>query len=459
MLFEECLMNRNPSERVTLIVGAGITGLTAAYTIASAGEKCVLLERESTVGGNCRSYVLDDVIFDLGPHIALLNPTLEADKLLLTLLEDEEFISRKGRVAFYAKGKYWSFPPSIQEVLFYPWKYKREIISAYLQKNKNSSNNIDSLQCMIEEKAGHSFYEDIVGPYVLKKTCASGDKIHRDWFLRLDRDIKTHKKTPDRVHPLRSWFYPSKGFGRIPQKLWEKYSHLGGETICNCGPVSFEKNDDRIVSAKVGNRTFPVKDVIWTGTINELNNLIGSGIHPIKYLDTLIICLTYDRKKMVSRPFIYVYYPQKDLIFNRIYYPDHIYGDKNLPDREGICVEVNDFTSLQNLSDNEIVARAASDVEKLGLFMKNALRQQRLFLLKESLPVYELNYEARLQETFKAVHGYQNLYSVGRGGGYFFCQTPAAVNQGLKVAKYVLQNNYKSEIKNTIEGHFVSNVP
>lgn len=58
--------NQSSDERFMLIIGAGMTGLTAAYTLANAGEKCILLEREDTVGGDCRTYILDDITFDLG---------------------------------------------------------------------------------------------------------------------------------------------------------------------------------------------------------------------------------------------------------------------------------------------------------------------------------------------------------------------------------------------------------
>lgn len=428
------------SESVTLIVGAGVTGLTAAYTLANAGEKCVLLEKESAVGGDCRTYTVDGVTFDLGPHVLLLNPDLEADRLLSVLLEGEEVITRKWCVAFHAKGKYWRFPPSILDLPFYPKKYIQEIILARLKKNnKGIASPPASLQSFIEDKAGHSYYQDLFSSFILKKTIIPGNRVHRDWFLRTDRDIRNQKEIPQKVRRLTSWCYPSKGFARIPQKLWERYRLMGGETLLNCGSLSFEKTKDHIISAKVGDKTYPVKDVIWTVSLNKLNTLLEAKIPPVTYIDTLIIFLTYNRNKRTPRPFIYTYHPQEDLIFNRIYYPDHIYGDMSLPDREGICLEINDFKSLQNMSDNEIIARAVSDVERMGLFKKNALRQQRNFWLKECMPVYELDYEAKLPETFKVIHSYQNLYSVGRKGGYFFCQTPAAVGQGLKAAKHLLQ--------------------
>jgi protoporphyrinogen oxidase len=296
----------------------------------------------------------------------------------------------------------------------------------------------NSLHNFIEEKTGPSYYNDLFASFIKKKTCAPGNKIHRDWFLRTDRDIENRKETPQKAYRLKSWYYPTKGFEVLPQKLWEKYRLMGGETICNCGDISFEKTADCITRVTAGERTFSVKDVVWTASINELNVLLGAKIPPVEYLDTLLICLTYNRKKRVHRPFIYTYHPQEDLIFNRVYYPDHIFGNKNLPDREGICLELNDFVPLKNMSDDEIIARAVNDVEKLGLFRKSELRRQQHFWLKECMPVYGLDYEVKLEETFKAVRCYRNVYSVGRKGGYFFCQTPAAVSQGLKIAKHLL---------------------
>ena len=144
---------------------------------------------------------------------------------------------------------------------------------------------------------------------------------------------------------------------------------------------------------------------------------------------------------MTLRPFVYTFRPQEDLIFH---YPDHIYGDKSLPDKEGICLELNNLTRLENTSDAEIIARAVNDIEKIGLFMRTELRQQRLFRLKECMPVYELDYEIKIQETLKTIQRYRNLYSVGRKGGYFFCLSHSAVSQGLKVARHLLESKSQS---------------
>jgi len=124
-------MKNTQSKDVTLIVGAGMTGLTAAYKLSMKGESCLLLEKENKVGGLCRSYRLDDITFDLGPHIFLYNPYLEAEKFMMDILKDEKIIKRRFRFAIYIKNRYWKFPVNILDILLYPWKYKKTVLKIF----------------------------------------------------------------------------------------------------------------------------------------------------------------------------------------------------------------------------------------------------------------------------------------------------------------------------------------
>lgn len=92
------------------------------------------------------------------------------------------------------------------------------------------------------------------------------------------------------------------------------------------------------------------------------------------------------------------------------------------------------------MTDREIIERTVMDADKLGLFKKEQLRQSKVIRLGECLPVYGLDYENKIRETFKHAQRCRNLYSIGRLGGYYFCMTPAAVSQGMKIARHLLQN-------------------
>ncbi len=444
-------MNSN-SNKVTLIVGAGVTGLTAAYLLARAGEKTILVERDKTVGGLCRSLKIDDILFDLGPHLFLSTPFPECDRFILDILKEQEMISGKFQFAIHAKGRYWKFPNQLQ-VPFYPWRYKKEIISCMLRKNKAKEHHPDSLMYWISSKSGISFYNDLFKNLFLKKTLMPGEKVHRDWYLRRDRNVFNQKEP---LRPLSfleyikmllskiksgKSYYPKEGFEVFTKCLWEKYTQARGDTILDCGSVVFEKEQDRIKSAEIKGRKYNIKNIIWTGSVNELNSILGvDECIELEYVTILSIYLTYNIKKKVKRPFIYTYHPDPDLIFNRIYYPENILGKLSPSDKEGINLECNLSEDYENFSDEEIIDRAVRDIEKLGLYRADDLRRKHLVRLDRIMPVYELDYEEKMKKAFFEIQKISNLFSVGRQGGYYFCLSPNAVYQGIKTADYLLHN-------------------
>src|SRR5262245_27941044 len=58
------------SSAPVIILGAGPTGLSAAYHL---GEKALLLERETRVGGGCRSLCAGGFTFDMAGHVMVSN--------------------------------------------------------------------------------------------------------------------------------------------------------------------------------------------------------------------------------------------------------------------------------------------------------------------------------------------------------------------------------------------------
>jgi protoporphyrinogen oxidase len=438
---------------VTLIVGAGMTGLTAATLLVEKGQKCLLIEKELAIGGACRSYFLDDIVFDMGPHIFLFNGQ-PAEKFMMELLRGEKIIKRRFRCAIQSKGRLWKFPVSIIDVMMYPWQYKKEMIAGFLKKKPFApTGNLKgaiSVEDEIIDKVGPAYYHDIFEKMLAAKTILTGNKLHMDWITRVDRNIKNRKEpfiTLSRTDIVRKflhgffegYYYPYDGFHLLANKLHNRYQKSGGETILECGPVNFEKNEERIVSATVKGLTYLVKQVIWTGSVNALNHALKVRAPEIRYIKSILVFLTYDRPKPVKRPYVYVYYSQEDILFNRVYYPYSIYREQSPPYKEGICLELNYFDEFDKWCDEEIVRRTVVDADKIGLFKCADLRYSHVVRLGESIPVYELDYEAKMQKAFRDVHIYNNLYSVGRQGGYFFCLSPAAVKQGMKAAEYILR--------------------
>jgi protoporphyrinogen oxidase len=444
----------SPDQGTTLVVGAGLSGLTAGTLLAEAGVKCLLVEKEKSVGGASRSQVLDGIVFDMGPHVFQYRGE-PSEKFMMDLLKGEKVIKRRFRCAIHSKGRDWKFPVSLADMLMYPWVYKKQMLSGFLKKKKLAKRHSQgagavSVEDEIIDKVGPAYYEDVFAKMLTAKTSLSGDKLHLDWLARVDRDVNNRKepfvalshtgllkKVTNAFY--QTYYYPFNGFQVIPDKLHERYQRAGGATILDCGPIRLEKTDNRIVSATVRNETVPVRKVVWTGSVNGLNRALTGKAPEIRYIKSILVFLTYNRAKPVKRPCVYIYYAEKDLIFNRVYYPYSIYREHAPQGKEGICLELNYFSELDHIDDEEIVRRTVEDVYKIKLFNPSDLRYSRVIRLGESIPLYDLDYESKMEEAYREVRAYSNLYSVGRQGGYFFCLSPAAVLQGMKMADYVIK--------------------
>jgi len=432
-----------------VIVGAGLCGLTAGYLLAKSGRKCLLIEREAAVGGLARSFDLDGVTFDLGPHVLYEKDMSRGAVLLREALGDAPVVKRPFRYAIVSGGRAFKMP-IILDMLAYPLRYKFEIARGLVRKPEPGSHPA-SIRHSIESRFGSSFYREVFGPMIAKKTGRPGGEVHVEWFIRPPRDVKNRKKPPPPRHvrnflePLKNFFsqknylYPVAGFGEYARRLHRSYEAAGGRTLLGCHELALSLSPGSVAGIRAGGVEYPVRNLVWTGSVNELNRHLGAaGSVAAKYVKTWLVFLTYNGKRPDRHSFVYVYYPQDGVIFVRAYYPDNLYGSQSPPDREGICLEINSFPGIEKMSEEEIIGACVRDVEFLGIFPASALRSKKAVGLADSMPVYGIDYEETMSALFAPARNYTNLLAVGRTGGYYFCMSPAAVDQGIDAAEHLL---------------------
>jgi UDP-galactopyranose mutase len=91
--------------RRTVVVGAGPTGLSAAYHL---GPECVLLEAEREVGGWCRSIHVNGFTFDFAGHIMFSNDPYVHEMYSTLLGENVHWQDREAWI--YSKQVYTRYP-------------------------------------------------------------------------------------------------------------------------------------------------------------------------------------------------------------------------------------------------------------------------------------------------------------------------------------------------------------
>ena len=434
------------SNHPIVIVGGGVAGLTCAVRLAEAGRPCLVLEREPEVGGLLRSVVLDGVVFDLGPHVLFLDAPGEGEAFLRQLLAGSPVIRHPFAFAVDAGERQWQFPNHL-DFFRYPWRYKIEALRAGLKRRGAPPPEPISAELELSVKCGPALYDLLFRQLFTKKALMSPAALHHHWLARVDRTVDNRKEPFMRrgkaaavvsaIAKLRQrYWYPAGGLGDVPALLKKRIEAAGGEIVTGVRDIALTRQDGRITRITADGRDIEPAHVVWTAPLNALDEALGENAPKLPTVAMRMVMLTYDRDERAPRPFVYTYHPDPAMQANRIYYPESIYRERGPADREGLCLEIN----LEDAAEPEetTLARAVADVARLGLYPAKALRASKVVTLPAAMPVYPLDYEARLEAVVAPVRAVANLHAVGRQGGFYFCLTPAATAQGLKMADHLL---------------------
>lgn len=101
----------------TVILGAGLSGLTTAYFLQQHKQydNITLLEMEDRPGGLCRSIRKGDYLYDIGPHI-LFSKDKEMLNLMLDVLEGKNDLKRSNKILYKQRQVQYPFENDLSKL-------------------------------------------------------------------------------------------------------------------------------------------------------------------------------------------------------------------------------------------------------------------------------------------------------------------------------------------------------
>ncbi len=197
-----------------LITGAGITGATVARILAEAGNKVLVIDKRSHIGGNCYDEFDEHgiLVHKYGPHIFHTNYK-EVWEFLSRFTEWREY---QHRVRAYVEGKLVPFPIGPDTInQLYNISLLPDQMAGYLDKVKVKIERISNSRDIILSRVGTDLYEKFFKNYTLKQWGIPAERLHPSVCeripVRLNRD--------DRYFTDRYQGMPLKGFTELFNKM------------------------------------------------------------------------------------------------------------------------------------------------------------------------------------------------------------------------------------------------
>ncbi|MCP5514475.1 MAG: UDP-galactopyranose mutase [Spirochaetales bacterium] len=302
-----------------LVVGAGISGSTAARTLAEAGKKVLVMEQLKHIAGHCHDYLSPEgiTVHTYGPHIFHTN-NRDAWNYLNRFTEFRHF---QHRVLSYADGLLIPFPINMDTInMVYGTSITAEEVAGFLEKEVNKSVYKDppgNFRDAVVSQVGERLYNLFFKNYTIKQWERNPEELSPEVARRIPvRANRDNRYFSDQYQGI-----PSGGYTKMIEKM------LDHENISLMTGADYFRLGDT-VSALLDEKN---SLTVYTG---ELDRFFKYKYGELEYRSLDIKFKTVDMEQYQDAAV--VNYPN-DYDFTRITEFKHMTGEKS--DKTVICME------------------------------------------------------------------------------------------------------------------------
>lgn len=438
--------------RHTVIVGAGVAGLTIAHQLVRQGHDITVIEKNDVVGGLGRSWHYGDFHFDVCPHRFHTENPRVAGFIREVLGPEALEIPRKSGVRMFGRFHEWPLRPGI--LLAMPLSLMVRGAKDLLLKERLPG---ESFEADVVNKYGRTLYEIFFRPYTEKFLFYSPPDLHRDWARAgVNRAVIDKRAASDTLWSLlkntlmpkpveTTFLYPPTGVGRFSDILAERITQAGGRVLLGQAVDGVEVTGDRISAVSAGGTAYPCSNVVWTGPLPLINRFLGVDGVDLEYLSTIFYNLEIN--KPVKLDYQWTYYGS-DEVFSRISAPTVFAATMAPPGKSGLCVELTCREGDERWQHPERHADAVIDdlVRTQTIDGRGDIARVHVERVPFTYPIYKLNYLGELTRNLRDLGRFHNLLLAGRCGRFWYNNMDHSIGQGLTMADKILRGEVFAEI-------------
>lgn len=409
-----------------LIVGAGISGLSYA---AATQNDYLIVEKESEIGGYCRTVYSGDYVWDYSGHFFHFQRE-EIKNYVMSRLSDEDVLKVYKFTQIYYKDRHVDFPFQMN---IHQLEKEEFIDCLYDLFTIENDAKIDSFKSMLYAKFGKSIAEKFLIPYNEKLYATDLDKLDVDAMGRFfpyankEQIVKNFRNSSNQSYNA-FFLYPQKGVVRVVESI---ASHVDKSRI-SLG--EYLVSVDRVNKiATTNKRTIQFDNLISTVPFPKLLDMCNVSYDKSIYSwnKVLVFNLGFDKKGPEVKN-NWIYFPDRELVFYRVGFYDNIIGQ----DKMSLYVEIGFDHNEEDIRVEELKNRVLNDLKKVGIITDQMLVASHYVIMDPAyVHITSQSEEDKLQK--KEVLSKDCIYSIGRYGSWTYCSLEDNIHEAFCLAKDV----------------------
>lgn len=436
------------------VVGAGITGLTAAYKIQKAGYHVDVYEAKEETGGAIKTVQNSGWTVEYGPNTILLKEKIVNEFLReLGLTESILPANSQAENRFIIKNSELEPLPdslisAVKTPLFTLKGKARVLVEPFI---KTSSNRDQSIADFVERRLGSEILEYAINPFVagifannpenlsLRHAFPLMDKMEQNFGSLIWASVAGSKERKDKGRIPRQLISFEDGLQQLPQTISNKLQNIHfGRSI-----QRIQKTDGQWIVQGQNKKFGPYKKIIlniplykWHKNLLPITDDQLETLSEVSYPPISVLHLGYKKSDIIHplNGFGFLVPQKEDRKILGALFPSTLFPGRAPDDYHLLTVFIGGGRQpkLAKLDGKEILELAESELNDLiGLRGKTQFKEHVYW--PDSIPAYHIGYDTILQTIDTIENQHPGLILAGnyRNG----ISVPDCIKNGLKLAE------------------------
>ena len=423
-----------------VIIGGGLAGLSAAYHLRE--HEPAVFEKETAIGGLCRSFTQDGFTFDCTGHLVHLRN--QYVKELVAGILPNAFNTYERLSAIYSKSTTTPYPFQANTYGLPPAVVKECVIGFVESMQAERNGGPKNFQDWVLKTFGAGIAKHFMLPYNEKFWKQDLRTITSDW-------VSWSIPKPSLEEVINGALgLTNKGMGYNPKFIYPKYGGI------QCLPDALRKTVKAVHTGEtvehidlrkkyvrmVGGREHSFDVLVSTLPIPVLYRMLNDTPDDLKHaasklsaVSVLNINLGIDRPRISDQHWIY--FPEHEYVFSRVGFPMNFSDTLTPKDTSSLYIEIThrrgDKPNTEALFERSIV-----DLRKCGILRKeDRILTRHVIDIDFGYVVFDEHRQTYLQRLIDYLAS-RNIYTAGRYGRWDYFSMEDSILSGKAAAEQIL---------------------